>query len=584
MYEWKGLPWKKIERAVFKLQKRIYQASQQSDDKRLHRLQRLLLHSRSAKLLATRKITQDNQGKHTAGVDGVKSVPAKDRLALVNSLQLTRKAKPVRRIWIPKPGKAEKRPLGIPTIRERVLQTLVKFCLEPEWEAKSEANSYGFRPGRSCQDALKAIWRSLEQKPKYVLDADIAQCFDRINHQALLTKVATFPRLRRVVKGWLKAGIMEKGRLFSSEQGTPQGGCISPLLANIALHGMEQALQEALPAYTRTEAGKRVYYRVNLIRYADDLVVLHADLTQLQKAKALLEAWLLPMGLELKPSKTRITHTLQEYEGQAGFDFLGCTIRQFPAGKTHCRAYRDGTPFGFITRIYPSEQSLKTHQAELKRVIHQHQTAPQEALISRLNPIIRGWANYFACGNASAAFRKMTHLTYLKLWSWAKRRHATKSHRWIAHKYWKVDFGKWDFSVSKANRLYLHSQVNIKIHTKVQGTKTPYDGDWVYWATRMARHPQVGTTTGKLLKKQQGKCNWCNLHFRSEDQLETDHILPLSQGGNDQLTNLQVLHRHCHHQKTAVDLSQPSGINRGTPCQGANPRRSRMRGNYHVRF
>ncbi|MDO1451996.1 reverse transcriptase N-terminal domain-containing protein, partial [Rhodocytophaga aerolata] len=180
MYEWKDLPWKKIERAVFKLQKRIYQASQRAEVKTLHRLQRLLLNSRWAKLLATRKITQDNGGKHTAGVDGVKSLPAKARLSLVDSLQFTAKAKPVRRIWIPKPGKAEKRPLGIPTISDRICQTLVKFALEPEWEAKFEANSYGFRPGRCCQDALKAIRRCIEQKPKYVLDADIAQCFDRI--------------------------------------------------------------------------------------------------------------------------------------------------------------------------------------------------------------------------------------------------------------------------------------------------------------------------------------------------------------------------------------------------------------------
>jgi RNA-directed DNA polymerase len=556
MYEWKDLPWKKIERATFKLQKRIYQASQRKDNRTLHRLQRLLLHSRSAKLLATRKITQDNQGKHTAGVDGVKSVSPKARIALAHSLQFTAKAKPVRRIWIPKPGKAEKRPLGIPTISDRICQTLVKFALEPEWEAKFEPNSYGFRPGRSCQDALKAIWRTIEQKPKYVLDADIAQCFDQINHQALLDKVATFPHLRRVLKGWLKAGIMEKGRLFASQQGTPQGGCVSPLLANIALHGMEQALQEAFPPYRKKEYGKVVYYRLSLIRYADDLVVLHADLSQLEKAKTVLETWLKPIGLELKANKTRIAHTLKKHEGQAGFDFLGCTIKQFPAGKTHSRAYRDGTPFGFCTRIFPSKQSLKTHLKELKGVIVQHQAAHQQALIGRLNPIIQGWANYFAGGNSSETFVKMDHLTFLKLWSWAKRRHPNKSRRWIAHKYWKVDLGKWDFSTGNTSRLSLHSQVKIKIHIKVEATKSPYDGNWLYWATRMARHPQVGVTTGKLLKKQQGKCNWCNLYFSSDDKLETDHILPLFKGGKDRLDNLQLLHRHCHHQKTAVDLYQ----------------------------
>ncbi|MDO1451740.1 group II intron maturase-specific domain-containing protein [Rhodocytophaga aerolata] len=356
------------------------------------------------------------------------------------------------------------------------------------------------------------------------------------------------------LKGWLKAGIMEKGKLFPSRQGTPQGGCVSPLLANISLHGMEHTLQAALPPYRQKQDGKWVYYRLNLIRYADDLVVLHADLGQLLKAKAVLEAWLQPMNLELKAGKTRIVHTLKAYKGAAGFDFLGCTIRQFPAGKTHSRAYRDGTSFGFCTRIYPSKQSLKTHQQALKGVIEQHQAAPQQALIDKLNPIIQGWANYFAGNHSSAAFVKMNHLTFLKLWSWAKRRHVNKSRRWIAHKYWKVDWGKWDFSASKDTRLSLHSGVKIKPYIKVKGRKSPYDGDWVYWATHMARHPEVGTRTAILLKKQQGKCNWCSLHFNREDQLETDHILPLSKGGKDRVDNLQLLHRHCHHQKTASDL------------------------------
>jgi RNA-directed DNA polymerase len=386
------------------------------------------------------------------------------------------------------------------------------------------------------------------------LDADIAQCFDCINHQALLTKVATFPLLRRVLKGWLKAGVMEKGRLFPSEEGTPQGGCISPLLANIALHGMEEALQKACPAYRRQEKGKRACYGLQLIRYADDLVALHADLPQLLKAKALLEEWLAPIGLKLKESKTRIVHSLQPYEGKVGFDFLGCTIRQFSTGERRGRKSPDGSRLGFITLTYPSKQSLKKHSQGLKSLIRRYGNAPQEALIGALNPIIRGWANYFACENSSLAFSQMDHLLFLKLLSWAKRRHVNKSRRWICHKYWKVDWGKWDFWAGKDNRLNLHSSVKIKPHIKVKGAKTPYDGDWPYWTTRMGRHPQVGTRIGKLLKKQQGKCNWCNLHFTSEDRLETDHIQPLSKGGKNGLDNLQLLHRHCHHQKTASDL------------------------------
>ncbi|QHT66156.1 hypothetical protein GXP67_05475 [Rhodocytophaga rosea] len=298
---------------------------------------------------------------------------------------------------------------------------------------------------------------------------------------------------------------------------------------------------------------------MRLVRYADDLVAMHADLSQLLKAKSFLEEWLAPMGLKLKESKTRILHSLEPYEGEAGFDFLGCTIRQFATGERRGKKNPDGSRSGFITLTYPSKQSLKRHSEAIKNLIHRYENAPQEALIGILNPIIRGWANYFASENASASFRKMDHLLFLKLLSWAKRRHVNKSSRWICHKYWKVDWGKWDFSAGKECRLDLHREVKIKIHIKVKGNKSPYDGDWLYWATRIARHPQVGTRTGKLLKKQQGKCNWCNLHFNKEDQLETDHILPLSKGGKDGLDNLQLLHRHCHHQKTAVDLYEVKG-------------------------
>jgi len=229
MYGWNTIPWKQLQRSVFKLQKRIYQASSRGDVKTVHRLQRLLIRSRSAKLLAVRRVTQDNQGKKTAGVDGVKALTPSQRLALVDTLKIGDGAKPVRRVWIPKPGTNEKRPLGIPTIHNRALQTLVKLALEPEWEAKFEPYSYGFRPGRSCHDAIEMIFTSIGHKAKYALDADIAKCFDRINHQALLDKLHTTPELRRQIKAWLKSGVIDNGALFPTEQGTMQGGTITPL-------------------------------------------------------------------------------------------------------------------------------------------------------------------------------------------------------------------------------------------------------------------------------------------------------------------------------------------------------------------
>jgi RNA-directed DNA polymerase len=275
MVEWHKINWRKLERNVYKLQKRIYRASARGDEKAFRRLQKTLMKSRSARALSVRRVTQDNQGKKTAGVDGQKSLTPKQRLNLIGSMKLGSKVSPTRRVWIPKPGIDEKRPLSIPTMKDRALQALVKLALEPEWEARFEPNSYGFRPGRSCQDAVEAIFSSIRLKPKFVLDADISKCFDRIDHEALLRKLNTFPTIRRQVRAWLKAGVMDGKQLFPTFEGTPQGGVISPLLANIALHGMEERIKqyaETLPC--KSGIGKRDNRRsLSLIRYADDFVI-----------------------------------------------------------------------------------------------------------------------------------------------------------------------------------------------------------------------------------------------------------------------------------------------------------------------
>ena len=250
--DWAQLPWRKLEKSVYRLQKRIYRASQRGNVHIVHRLQQKLMRSEAARLLAGRKVTQDNQGKKTAGIDGVKSLTPAERLTLVEVIHPKHMkrvtAKPVRRVWIPKPGKLEKRPLGIPVMRDRAYQALAKQAMEPEWEARFENDSYGFRPGRSCHDAIGAIFTEIVQKSKYVLDADIKGCFDNISHQALLDKLGTYPAMRQAVKSWLKAGCVDKEVFAETEQGTPQGGVVSPLLANIALHGMEKAIQEAYTA------------------------------------------------------------------------------------------------------------------------------------------------------------------------------------------------------------------------------------------------------------------------------------------------------------------------------------------------
>jgi RNA-directed DNA polymerase len=319
---WNEIDWKTVEIAVFKLQKRIFKASQVGNVKLVHRLQRLLTKSYYGKLWAIRKVTQDNQGMKTAGVDGVKSLTPKQRFEMVNKLKLGNKSKPTRRVWIPKPN-GEKRPLGIPTIYERVLQCLVKLALEPEHEAHFEGNSYGFRPGRSCHDAIQAIFNQIRYTPKYVLDADISKCFDKIDHQKLLTKLESYPTLRNQVKAWLKSGVIDDNQLFLTEEGTPQGGVVSPLLANIALHGMELEIKKLARTWKIKGLSKRDKEQsVSLIRYADDFVILHKDLEKVLECKKTIENWLIDIGLELKPSKTKISHTLNEYDGNVGFDFL----------------------------------------------------------------------------------------------------------------------------------------------------------------------------------------------------------------------------------------------------------------------
>ncbi|GAB4283973.1 MAG: hypothetical protein Fur0025_14410 [Oscillatoriaceae cyanobacterium] len=251
--EWNQLDWKSIERYCYKLQKQIYRASSRGNVRLVRRLQKLMLHSKAAKLLAVRRVTQDNQGKKTAGADGVKSLSPQQRLKLANNLKLTCKGKPTRRVWIPKPGTDEKRPLGIPTMYDRAAQALAKAALEPEWEALFEPNSYGFRPGRDSHDAIDAIFIAIKYKAKFVLDADISKCFDKINHQALLAKVGTFPKMRKQIRAWLKAGVLDGRVRQTTEEGTPQGGVISPLLANIALHGMEERVKQ----YARTLPGHK---------------------------------------------------------------------------------------------------------------------------------------------------------------------------------------------------------------------------------------------------------------------------------------------------------------------------------------
>ena len=521
--------------------------------------------SRAARMLAVRRVTQDNQGKKTAGVDGVKSVQPKQRLDMVERIHPKHwrhfLPQPVRRVYIPKPGKDEKRPLGIPVMLDRGHQALVKLALEPEWEACFEPNSYGFRPGRSCHDAIEAIYLNIRQKDKYVLDADLKGCFDNISHSALLRKLNTYPALKRAIRAWLKAGVVDNGVFQQTTSGTPQGGVISPLLANIALHGMEKAVKEAFSP----KEGKPQF-----VRYADDFVVFHSTEEGVKKAKEVLEAWIQDIGLELKPSKTRITHTLRSYQGTVGFDFLGWTVRQFPAGKTHSGKSRYGTPFGFKTNIKPSKQAVKQHMAEIKQTIEKYRNVPQGKLIKELNSKIRGWTNYHRTVVSAATFHSCRNVLYLQLQRWARRKHPHKSREWISQKYWHVDDGKgWSFT-DHQSKLWSHDRTHIQRHVKVKGTASPYDGNLIYWSRRLSYHYMFSGTLGKLLQKQEGKCRWCGLLFQDGDSVEIDHITPKSEGGGEELSNKCALHRHCHDQRHAkrANGAYDKGHITEEPCDG----------------
>lgn len=574
---WNAIQWETVEGYVRKLQKRIYLASKEGKTKTVRNLQNILVNSYNAKLVATRKVTQDNKGRKTAGVDGIQMLKPHQRFDYVKKIKICGKASPLRRVWIPKPGKAEKRPLGIPTMTDRINQALFKLALEPEWEAKFEPNSYGFRPGRGCHDAIKQIYLSINKKPKYVLDAHIRKCCDKIDHSKLLEKVGFGKgKFHKQIKAWLASGVIDQDVFQDTEAGTPQGGVISPLLANIALHGMETMLKDlikSIPLKTPngTSMGTRDKQRsLSVIRYADDFVVMHYDKKVVLKCKEAIQAWLKEIGLELSEEKTRITHTLELKEeekvefqvSKPGFDFLGFTIRQFRA------KYAKGQINGINTIIVPSAKKCKAHQEKMALIIRSSTILNQELLIKTLNPIIIGWSRYFGLSDAinQKVLQKMDFLLYLKLRRWAKRK--TRSASLGMSKYWK-SHPHWSFETKEGMKLAKHSDYarSIKDFEKVIGEYSPFNNNEVYWASRTGNHPKLSKSQALLLKKQKGRCNLCGLRFMDDDVLEIDHIIPLAEDGKKDYKNLQILHRHCHDQKARYMKPSQSSHDKGNSAE-----------------
>jgi len=377
--------------------------------------------------------------------------------------------------------------------------------------------------------------------------------------------------MRRLVKGWLKAGVMEALELSPTNTGTPQGGVVSPLLANIALYGMEEALQAVYTGGNKAPSALRG--APQLIRYADDFVVLHAQETEVIKAQQIIATWLQGIGLELKPSKTRLSHTLKEYQGNVGFDFLGFTIRQFPVGKTHTARYK-GRPLGFKTLIKPSKEGVQRHLQELRTIVQKSQSLPQEKIIAQLNPVIKGWAQYYRTVVSAEHFALCDHLLCQILWRQMTKKHPNKGAKWVKRKYWRtIEGDTWTYATPEEPRqreMIKHAATSIQRYTKVKGRASPFDGNLLYWTKRLKNHPLTKGTIGKLLKIQQGKCRWCGLLFQEEDHIEIDHITPRGEGGGEELSNKCALHRHCHdqrHAKHGKSVPLTNGRSTEEPCE-----------------
>jgi len=495
--DWDAVDWRAVEDRVRRLRQRIFAATRASDLKKVRSLQKLMLRSLSNTLLSVRQVTERNAGRLTPGVDGRVALSAADKERLVIEICWSpRRARPVRRVFIPK-ANGKLRPLGIPVILDRAQQARVRNVLEPEWEARFEPRSYGFRPGRGCHDAIEAIYQVVKGKDprrQWILDADLQGAFDHLDHGFVLSQLGAFPG-RGMVRGWLTAGVMEGGRIAPTEEGAPQGGVISPLLLNIALHGMETAA--GVRYFRRSRGGIETAPDAPvLVRYADDLLAFCRSRGHAEQVKQQLVEWLRPRGLVFNQAKTQIVHVNQ------GCDFLGFNIRRY---------------HGKLPLIKPSDDAVRRIRERLRTEMRALLGSNAASVMRTLTPVIRGWAAYYRSQVSSEVFSALDDYMWKLLYKWVKRTHPNKSRRWRIDRY----FGR--FNPSRNNRwvfgdkdtgAYLPKFAWTKIvrHVMVIGAASPDDPDLTrYWADRRGKQPNGPLSVLLLakLKAQRGRCPLC---------------------------------------------------------------------------